>query len=83
MLRDRASSGKMLIYNPTNPLQFNRLLLKRPQFAPAQRVHDVVLDERIELVEGTQSGREISSTEVAGIALRSSVLSSSSRIVSR
>lgn len=60
----------------------DRLLLERPQLAPPQRVHNVVLDERIKLFEITQSGREISSTEVTGIALRSSVLSSSSRIVS-
>lgn len=60
----------------------NTLLLERPEFAPPQRVDDVVLDERVELVESAQSSREMSSTDEAGIEFRSSVLSSSSRIVS-
>lgn len=61
----------------------NALLLEWSEITPPQRVNNVVLNKRIKLVKGTQSSREISSTDQAGIELRSSTLSSSSRIVSR
>lgn len=66
---------------PMNRL--DALFLQRSQLPPTQRVDDVVLDQRIKLIEGTQSFSAISSTEVAGIEFRSSVLNSSSRMVNR
>lgn len=59
------------------------LILKLTQFAPPQRVDDVVPNKGIELVEGAQSSRAMSSAAAAAMVFRSSILSSSSRMVRR
>ena len=63
--------------------RLDAFFLQGAQFAPPQRVYDVVLNKRIELVESFQSSKEISSTDLAAIEFRSSALSSSSRMVRR
>ena len=58
-------------------------LLKWAERAPPEGVDDVVLNERIEPVEGAHKSRGISSTDSAAVRLRSSAVSSSLRMVRR
>lgn len=62
---------------------FDTSFLQWSEPPPSQRVHDVVLDQGIELVKRAQSSREMFSIEFAGMEFLSSVLSSSSRMVRR
>lgn len=59
------------------------LLLQRAQFPPPKRIYDVVLNEGIELFKGRHRSREMSSIDEAGMAFRSSMVSSSLRMVRR